>query len=159
MAEELKQSNTLLNDIAQDITSLGYVGEELNKQLLYLVGISALMPKPLGCFIASDSGAGKSAMVDTVISMFPPDMVFRISRMTNQALYYVGSDDLKHHWLIVEERQGIAQSEEADYNLRTFFSEGQLTLLRPEKDESTGHIESRRHTVYGPCLLYTSRCV
>ena len=153
LAEAMKSSTSLITDITNDITALGYVGEDNNKTLLYMVAVSALMPEPLGCYIASDSGAGKSAMVEAVAKMFPPEHVVMISRMTDQALYYVKEDELKHRWLVVAERQG-AESEAADYNLRTFFSEKQLTLMVPMKDEQTGKIETKRHTVYGP-IAYT----
>jgi len=154
LAAELRNSPTLLEDIRNDVTSMGYVGEDINKVLLYLIGLSAKMTEPLGCFIASDSGAGKSALVEVVVKLFPNDHVHLISRMTDQALYYMDEHGLKNKWLIVAERSGIEQSEAADFNLRTFFSEKKLVLLRPEKNEVTGTFESKTHTVYGP-IAYT----
>lgn len=154
LAEELRTSPTLLDDIRDDITDMGYVGEDTNKVLLYLIGISAMLAEPLGCFIASDSGSGKSALIETVVKLFPAGSFHLLSRMTDQSLFYVSENQFKHTWLIIAERQGIEQSEAADFNLRTFFSEKRLTLLNPIKNDQSGRYQSEVLTVYGP-ISYT----
>lgn len=153
LAEDLKRHPNIIDEVISDITKLGYVGEDNNKALLYLVGVSAAMSNPLGAYIAAESSAGKSALTDKVVSLFPPDRIFFISRMTAHALYYVGEDDLRHKWIIVAERKG-AEDEQADYSIRTLFSEKVLTLMVPTKDETTGDITTKRKTVYGP-IAYT----
>lgn len=153
MITDLQQSKKLLEDIRQAITDIGYVGEDINKVLLYLVAASARLDDPLGCFISADSGAGKSALVDAVAQLMPEEMVISISRMSPHALYYFGPHDIENRWLIVAERVGVGESEEADYSVRTLFSEKKLTLMRPQKDEDDRMV-SEVKTIYGP-IAYT----
>lgn len=50
----------LLDQVGRDIDSLGCVGEETNKRLLYLVAVSRKLEDPLSAVILSQSGAGKA---------------------------------------------------------------------------------------------------
>ena len=49
----------LLGQVALDIDALGYVGEETNKRLLYLVAVSRKLDDPLSAIVLSQSGAGQ----------------------------------------------------------------------------------------------------
>ncbi len=54
----------LLDQAARDIDSIGYVGEETNKRLLYLVAVSRKLDDPLSAIVLSQSGAGKSGLTE-----------------------------------------------------------------------------------------------
>ena len=137
----------LLADILADMDTLGYVGEDHNKTLGYLVGISRKLESPLACVIVSQSSAGKSVLSDTVERMTPPEDVVMYSRVTQYAIYYAAKDGLKHKLLILEERAG---SEEADYPIRSLQSKKRLTLAVPVKDPETNQMRMEERVVEGP---------
>jgi hypothetical protein len=138
---------SLLEDITKDMEALGYVGEEHNKTVGYLVGVSRKMSSPLSCVTISQSGAGKSILVETVEKMTPPEDVRMYSRITQYSLYYEKQDGFKHRLLISEERAG---AEEADYSIRTLQSKKRLTLAVPVKDPATNQIRTETRIVEGP---------
>ena len=138
---------TLLADVLADMDTLGYVGEEHNKAIGILVGISRKLESPLACVIISQSSAGKSVLSDTVERMTPPEDVVMYSRVTQYAIYYATRDGLKHKLLILEERAG---SEEADYPIRSLQSKKRLTLAVPVKDPATNQMRMEERVVEGP---------
>jgi len=63
----------LLDQVARDIDALGYVGEETNKRLLYLVAVLASkLEDPLSAIVLSQSGAGKSGLTEVIERLCPP---------------------------------------------------------------------------------------
>ncbi len=158
-AEEEKQALSfltapgLLGRIAADMTAVGYVGETVNKQLAYLIGASRRLAKPLSGIVRSESGAGKSFLMECVAELTPPEEVRFFSRLTPQSLYYMGRDALKHKLLIVDERDGSAESE---YPIRTLQSRRKLTLAVPMKNPKTGNIETAEVEILGPIAYMES---
>ncbi|MGH9337772.1 MAG: toprim domain-containing protein, partial [Vicinamibacteria bacterium] len=113
------KSPSLLDQVARNIDALGYVGEEVNKRLLYLVAISRKLSDPLSAVILSQSGAGKSGLTEVIEKLTPPEDVVLLTRLTPQSLYYVEAGFLDQKLVIVEERYG---SMEADYSIRVLQS-------------------------------------
>jgi DNA primase len=134
----------LLDQVARDIDSLGYVGEETNKRLLYLVAISRKLDDPLSAVILSQSGAGKSGLTEVIERLCPPEDVVLLTRLTPQSLYYVEPGFLDRKLVIVEERYG---SIEADYSIRVLQSRKKLIAAAPVKDPATGNMKTRVFTV------------
>ena len=152
-ADEYREAHALLRDprllerIAVDLETIGFVGEERNKQLAYLIATSRKLQKPLSAIVRSESGAGKSYLMECVAELMPPEEVQYFSRLTPQSLYYMGRDELVHKLLIVDERDG---SEEAEYPIRTLQTRRKLTLAVPIKDPSTGRIKTKMLEILGP---------
>jgi hypothetical protein len=134
----------LLDQVARDVDSLGYVGEETNKRLLYLVAISRKLEDPLSAVILSQSGAGKSGLTEVIERLCPPEDVVLLTRLTPQSLYYVEPGFLDRKLVIVEERYG---SIEADYSIRVLQSRKKLIAAAPVKDPATGNMRTRVFTV------------
>jgi DNA primase len=127
-AERLLAAPDLLDRAANQLTALGYVGEEANKRLVYLVATSRLLVRPLSAILMAPSGAGKSELLDKLALLLPPESVEYLSRLTASALYYAGTDHLRHKVVIVDEQEGAV---EADYAIRTLQSKGYLRLAAP----------------------------
>lgn len=115
----------LMDRIAEDITTLGYVGEDRNKLLLYLVATSRKMEDPIACVVKGDSSAGKSCLVETIIKLVPSEDREVLSRATKQVFFYEG--DLSHKLIYIKEVSG---SEDASYAIRSLLSEKVLKLKR-----------------------------
>jgi DNA primase catalytic core len=130
----------LLDQVARDIDALGFVGEDINKRLLYLVANSRKLPDPLSAVILSQSGAGKSGLTEVIEQVTPPEDVVLLTRLTPQSLYYVAPGFLDQKLVIVEERYGSA---EADYSIRVLQSRKKLIAAAPIKDPQTGNLRTK----------------
>ena len=142
----------LLDRIITDLEIIGYAGEDTAKQLCYLIATSRKLAKPLSCIIRSESGAGKSYLMETVSELMPEEDIEYFSRLTPQSLYYMGPDRLVNKLLIVDERDG---SEESEYPIRTLQTRRKLTLAVPRKNEH-GNIVTQILTINGPIAYMES---
>ena len=152
-ARAFLQTPQLLDRIAADLELVGYVGEDRSKKLAYLVATSRKLPTPLSAIIRSQSGAGKSFLMECAAELMPPEDVHFFSRLTPQALYYMEPDALAHKLLIVDERDG---SEEAEYPIRTLQTRQLLKLAVPIKDPSSGKMKTMVVEVSGPIAYMES---
>jgi 5S rRNA maturation endonuclease (ribonuclease M5) len=134
----------LLDQVAKDVDALGYVGEETNKRLLYLVAVSRKLDDPLSAIVLSQSGAGKSGLTEVIERLCPPEDVVLLTRLTPQSLYYTEPGFLDRKLVIVEERYG---SMEADYSIRVLQSRKKLIAAAPIKDPQTGSMRTKVFTV------------
>jgi len=149
----LLRSPDLLERIAADIELAGYVGENRNKKLAYLIATSRRLPKPLSAIFRAQSGCGKSFLMECVAELMPPEDVHYFSRLTPQALYYLEPDALTHRLLIVDERDG---SEESEYPIRTLQTRKVLKLAVPIKDPNSGKIKTTVLEIHGPIAYMES---
>jgi DNA primase catalytic core len=140
----------LLSRIAADVATCGVVGEAANAQGVYLAALSRKLDKPLAVLIQSTSAAGKSALMDAVLELVPPEERVAYSAMTGQSLFYLGEADLKHKALAIAEEEGVRQ---AAYALKLLQSQGTLTIASTGKDPATGKLVTQDYTVEGPVAL------
>jgi DNA primase len=140
----LLEREDLLDQAARDVDSLGYVGEETNKRLLYLVAVSRKLEDPLSAIVLSQSGAGKSGLTEVIEKLCPPEDVVLLTRLTPQSLYYTEPGFLDRKLVIVEERYG---SQEADYSIRVLQSRKKLIAAAPVKDPQSGNMKTKVFTV------------
>jgi DNA primase catalytic core len=149
-ALDLLRDPQLLERVARDIGRCGVVGEEVNKMVGYLAATSRKLEAPLGVVIQSSSAAGKTSLMDGVLSLMPEEHVVQFSAMTGQSLFYMGESDLKHKVLAVVEERG---AERASYALKLLQSEGELTIASTGKDPVTGKLVTMSYRVEGPVTL------
>jgi len=128
----------LFDRVVDDLSSLGYVGEELNKQLLYLCASSRKLADPISVLILSQSASGKSFLVDCVKRLMPPEEVVAVTSLSDQALNYI--DDLSHKFLVLGE---AVHGEVVEYQIREMLSGKELSRLVTIKDPETGKMQSR----------------
>lgn len=140
--------------LCEDLRQSGYVGEEVNKQVGYLAALSRRLPDPLSLLIQSSSAAGKSSLMDSVLSFVPPEERVSFSAMTGQALFYMDKDALKHKCLSIAEEGGM---ERAAYALKLLITEKHLSIASTGKDEQSGKHVTQTYEVEGPAaILYTT---
>ena len=128
----------LFERIVDDMSALGYVGEDLNKQLVYLAASSRKLDDPISVLILSQSAAGKSYLVETVRRLMPEDEVVAVTSLSDQALNYI--DDLTHKFLILGE---AVHGEVVEHQIREMLSGKELSRLVTIKDPETGKMQSR----------------
>lgn len=153
-ALEYLRAPGLLDRIVADMSHLGYVGEDLNKRLGYLVAASRKLESPLSAIILSRAGAGKSRLMEILAEMVPPEDLVSFTRLTPQALYYAARGSLSHKILMAAEGEGL---DGAEYPLRELISSKRLRLATPVRDAESGAHHIEQHEVEGPiALLYSS---
>jgi hypothetical protein len=135
---ELLRDPGLFTRIVEDLSELGYVGETLNKQLLYLCASSRKLDDPISVLILSQSASGKSFLVDTVKRLMPEEDVVAVTSLSDQALNYI--DDLTHKFLILGEAVHV---EIIEHQIREMLSGKELSRLVTVKDGETGKMQSR----------------
>jgi energy-coupling factor transporter ATP-binding protein EcfA2 len=135
---DLLRDPALFTRIDSDLSELGYVGEELNKQLLYLCASSRKLDDPLSVLIVSQSASGKSFLVDCVKKLMPPEEVVCVTSLSDQALNYI--DDLTHKFLILGE---AVHGEVVEHQIREMLSGKELSRLVTVKDAETGKMQSK----------------
>jgi DNA primase len=149
-ALELLRAPDLMRRIVADLHTLGVVGEATNLQAAYLAAVSRKLDTPLAVLIQSTSAAGKSALMDAVLSLMPEEACLRYSAMTGQSLYYLGENNLSHKILAISEEEGVRQ---VAYALKLLQNEGTLTIASTTKDEASGNLVTKEYSVRGPVML------
>jgi hypothetical protein len=156
-AMEFLQSPNLLGRIATAYDQAGITGEQTNLLAAYLAATSRKLKKPLAVIIQSTSAAGKSTLMDAVLSFFPSEEQIKYSAMTGQSLYYLGESNLKHKILAIVEEEG---AEKASYALKLLQSEGELTIASTGKDPHSGRMETQEYHVEGPvAIVFTTTSI
>jgi hypothetical protein len=146
----LRESN-LIARLREAFHQAGIIGEENNTLVAYLAGVSRKLERPLAIIIQSASAAGKTTLMDAVLSFFPEEDRVKYSAMTGQSLYYLGETNLQHKILAVVEEAG---AEKASYALKLLQSEGELTIASTGKDPQTGKMVTLEYHVQGPVMIF-----
>ena len=146
----LLKSPELLDRVLRDLHTCGVIGEDTNKLTAYLACVSRKLQKPLAIIIQSSSAAGKSSLMDAVLSLMPDEERVQYSAMTGQSLFYMGETNLKHKILAIAEEEGAAR---AAYALKLLQSDGGLTMASTGKDPVTGNLVTQEYRVEGPVMI------
>jgi DNA primase catalytic core len=142
----------LIERILSDFAACGVVGEETNKLVGYLATVSRLLDRPLAVIVRATTAAGKSALMDAVLALVPPEQRIKYSALTGQALYYLGGEtSLKNKILAIVEEEG---AEKASYALKLLQSEGELSIASTGKDPHTGRMVTQEYRVEGPVMIF-----
>lgn len=156
-ALEYLQNPDLVNNIIASFHKCGYVGEDLNLLTAYLVATSRKLQNPLSLMMISRSGAGKSTLQDAILKFMPEEEYQSYTRVTDQALFYKGKDELRHKLIAIEEEKGARG---ASYSIRNLLTSHGLSVSSTIKDPLTGILRAMSHRVYGPvALLLTTTAI
>lgn len=148
----LLKSPDLMERILADFARCGMVGEATNTLTAYLAATSRKLDAPLGVVVQSSTAAGKTSLMDAVLSFIPDEDKVKYSAMTGQSLYYLGEKSLKHKVLALAEEEG---AQKASYALKLLQSEGELTIASTGTDAS-GNLITQEYHVEGPTALITT---
>ena len=145
----------LLDVIAADLGQCGLIGETLNKKAAMLACTSRLLPSPLAVLVQSTSAAGKTTLMDAVLSFLPDEAVRKYSAISGRSPFYLGGGAggtaLKHRILAIAEEEGARR---ASYALKLLQSDGRLTMAATGKDPESGKLITHDYHVEGPVMLF-----
>ncbi len=150
-ALSLLRDPRLLERILEDFERCGIVGEANNKLVGYIAAVSRKLENPLAIIIQSTSAAGKSSLMESMLSFVPEEERIKYSAMTGQSLYYLGDKDLKHKVLAIVEEEG---AERASYAIKLLQSEGELMIASTGKDPQSGRMVTQEYRVEGPVMIF-----
>ena len=150
-ALQLLRDPKLLQRVADDCARCGIVGEDVNKQVAFVAGVSRKLQHPLAVVIQSSSAAGKSSLMDAMLALVPTEDRMTYSALTGQSLYSLGQSDLRHKILAIAEEEGI---QHASYALKLLQSQGELTIASTGKDSVTGRRVTQDYSVKGPVSVF-----
>lgn len=138
----LRMARTLVNDpqflfkAGRAIGRIGVIGEERNRLILFLAGVSRGLPEPGSVLLKGSSSSGKSRQVKDVVRLFPPDCVVERAGLSGKALAY-GNGSLARKIMVINEYRC---GKDAQQLLRLLQSEGEI------KHEATQVRGVRRNT-------------
>ena len=130
----------MFQEIVDDTETLGYVGESLNKQLIYLAASSRLLDDPISVTVISESASGKSYLIDTVKKLIPEEDVISMTTLSEQALNYLPEDALINKFMVMGE---AVHSDVIDHQIREMLSSKELSRMVTTKDEKTGKMTTK----------------
>jgi hypothetical protein len=134
------ESSNLFDQIDRDMSALGYISEKENKLIVYLAAVSRFLPSPLNVYIQADSAGGKSALLNTLEKMLPPEDVWKALSISPQALHYVDEERFLGKVFMMGES---LHDEAVEGLVRQMQSEGEISRLVTMKDEKTGEMKAR----------------
>lgn len=133
------------------VTDIPLVGEGVNKLVGDLAAVSRKLDQPLAIIIQSSSAAGKTTLMEAILSFIPPEDQVKFSAMTGQSLSYMEETGLKHKILAIVEEEGAGK---ASYALKLLQSEGELMIASTGKDVSSGRLITQTYRVEGPVMIF-----
>jgi len=104
-AVEMLKSESLFQQISEDIAAIGVAGEEELALMLYIIMTSRKLIKPLSAIIQGASASGKSFIIEGIAKLMPPEEVVQAHDFTDQVFYYMEEGSLQHKVVISGERQ------------------------------------------------------
>jgi len=119
----LKKKNllTLTNDL---IGKSGVIGEENNRQTMFLIFTSRKTNNPLHCISLGSSGTGKTHLQSKVAELIPEEDKVEITVLSANAFYYFNRTELQHKLILIEDLDG---AESVLYPLRELQSKKRIT--------------------------------
>ncbi len=121
-ASALIADSQFLYKAGQKIEELGVIGEEQNRMILFLAGVSRMLPNPASVLIKGSTSSGKSNLMNGVAKMSSPDCVVERAGLSGKALAY-GDGSLANKILVINEYRC---GKDAQQLLRLLQSEGQI---------------------------------
>ena len=152
-AMEFLTSPDLIARIARDFEGTGIAGESNNLLCAYLAGTSRLLAQPVHVLFHSSSAAGKSTLMNAVLTFMPDEVVIQYSAITGQVLFYMQSKDMKHKILAIAEDEGAAR---ARYILKMLQTEGKASIASTVKDPETGRMIGEEFRIDGPLAVFST---
>ena len=145
-AETFLKSKDLLKKTNKLIGEAGVIGEENNRQTMFLIFTSRKTNNPLHCISLGSSGTGKTHLQTKVSELIPEEDKIEITVLSANAFYYFNRTELQHKLILIEDLDG---AESVLYPLRELQSKKRITKTVVHKD-TKGNTKTIHLTVEGP---------
>ncbi|MFN5847319.1 MAG: hypothetical protein ACK43K_02395, partial [Chitinophagales bacterium] len=92
----------LLTLLIKDLNTTGIIGEDENALILFLALASHKYSNPFSVLCLAKSGIGKSYLLQKLSECMPTNSFSFHTQISENALYYFDSNDLKNKALLIE---------------------------------------------------------
>ena len=150
----LLRDQTLLDRLASDLTTLGWIGEDAAKQVLLLTAISRKLPEPLWAIRTASREITGSHGLDLIAALTPAEDLIHVSRLTNAALAYQDAHALHHKLLVIDE--ATALTPEVLLALRVLRHRGALSQAVVPRHNLSGSSRTQTIEVRGPIAVLSA---
>ncbi len=146
VAETFLKKHNLLQRTNELIGKSGVIGEEYNRQTMFLIFTSRKTNNPLHCISLGSSGVGKTHLQSKVSELMPEEDKVEITVLSANAFYYFNRTELQHKLILIEDLDG---AESVLYPLRELQTKKRITKTVVHKD-TKGTTRTIHLTVEGP---------
>ena len=154
--ESFLNNKEMFQELLQDFATLGCVGEQTSLLTSYLVANSRILDGTLAAVITSQSGAGKSAVLNAVLKLIPEEYKKNFSRMSPTSFYYQEEGGLKNKAVFLAEE---ASAEQTDLAIRCLLSDGFINNVVTLRDPKTGSLVAKETRIDGPSSFLTTTTI
>ena len=144
----LKKPN-LLQRTNELIGKSGVIGEEHNRQTMYLIFTSRKTNNPLHCISLGSSGVGKTHLQSSISALMPEEDIIEVTNLSANALYYFARTELSHRIIVIEDLDGAAS---VLYVIRELASKKTIKKRVVHKDKN-GNTKTIELIVEGPVCI------
>jgi predicted transcriptional regulator len=148
-AIKLAKRKDLLKKTNELIGKSGVIGEENNRQTMYLIFTSRKTNNPLHCISLGSSGVGKTHLQSSISALMPEEDVIEVTNLSANALYYFARTELSHKIIVIEDLDGAAS---VLYVLRELASKKTIKKRVVHKDKN-GNTKTIELIVEGPVCI------
>lgn len=148
-ASDFLKASNLLESTNELIGQSGVVGEEINRQVMYLIFTQRKQEQPLHVISLGSSGTGKTHLQEKVGELIPEEERVSITTLSENAFYYFGKQELKNKVILIEDLDG---AENALYPLRELQTKKRIVKTIASKN-SKGETQTKYLIVEGPVCV------
>ena len=156
-AEAALRDPALLDRLVADLTTLGCVGEEAQKQALLLAAISRKLDEPVWAAYVAPPGLAGGGLLDAIAAITPPEELLAVSRLSGAALYYAEPESLRHRLLLLPDVDAL--SDEVTVALRVLRTRGALSAAQVARSPTGGRSGTSVVEVRGPVSVLVGAAV
>ena len=131
------ESKNLLQRTNELIGKSGVIGEENNRQTIFLIFTSRKTNSPLHCISLGSSGTGKTHLQSKVSELFPEEDKIEITVLSANAFYYFNRTELQNKLILIEDLDG---AESVLYPLRELQTKKRITKTVVHKDAKSWQV-------------------
>jgi len=144
--ERLLTSPMFFTECLDALRRMGLVGEQKNALVLYLLGTSRLLPRPINAFVKGHSATGKNFLASKVLDLFPENSYVELTSASDKAWHY-SADSFENKIVYVQEQNKASGSV---HSVRLLISEGKLVRLTTVCQKGSDHHTTERFEAKGP---------
>lgn len=132
----------LMDSLTEDLTALGWVGEDTTKRLLYLIAVSRLLEQPLWGVYAGSPSAFPQVNLSRIAQLIPEEAILHLSSVRAALLKQTPSQSFRHRLLILDHAEEIKN--ETATTLRMLYECGGVSSTAHVAGNQARRIHERR---------------
>ncbi len=152
-----QEKETALNNLQREdlmawtmetLLDTGIVGEAENAMILNVAMTSRLYEDPVSVICLSQSGTGKSYLLERVAKCFPKEDIIENTQFTDNSFFY-WQDGIKGKIILIEDMEG---AQNVEYPMRELITKKYITKTTVHKD-AKGNMQTVQYRVEGPATF------